>query len=260
MRIDCHPRPPANRSAWGPKYRWLFAVLALPFLALASPGPGPGLGAAPSTNRHAGPAPSIPVRDGSNIRFGLVLVNPSTRSASLPGRVNMDRGVIEYVLVTDYGKTHESLFVSDAAPADLQAALLLLGAKPSGIASITNQGLPSAVASNLVEIEASWTRHDVAVRRPLHELIDLATGDPSHSVTGHLAAGRWLFNGSMITAEGFAAHFEGSMVSLIRDPTAVINNPRPDLDEDDIHVPAGNRVPTNGTPITLHFMVPAPRS
>ncbi len=201
----------------------------------------------------AAAAPSQPVRDGQLIRFGLVSVDPQARTASLPGRVNMSRGVLEYALVTDYGKTHESLFVTDAEPADLQAALLLLGAKPSGPASLATNKPPSARPEHLVGIDATWDHAGTRTRYALHELVDLATADSTHSVTGHLAPGRWLFNGSMITTEGFAAHFEGSVIALIRDPSAVLNNPRPDLDDDDIHVPASGRVPTNGTPVDIRF-------
>lgn len=219
----------------------------------------------------AATGPTKPVREGDLIRFGLVTVDPIRRTASVPARLEMTRGLLEYVLVADYGKTHESLLITEASAYDLQAALLLLNLRPTGTNFVGGTNSATRVPrSNAVDLEAEWFTDGQRTLRPIHELIALAgrgAGDATatatgigtgHSPTGHLAPGPWRFGGSFLSPEGFAAHFEGSHVALIHDPAAIIGNPRPDADDDDIHVPVTERLPTNGTPVTLHFKPHSP--
>jgi len=42
-------------------------------------------------------------------RIGDVLINKQERSVTFPAEVNLDRGLLEYLLVRMGGKTHESL-------------------------------------------------------------------------------------------------------------------------------------------------------
>jgi hypothetical protein len=200
----------------------------------------------------AAPGPTKPVREGDMIRFGRVTVNPITRTVSVPGRLEMTRGLLEYLLVTDYGKTHESLLITEASAYDLHAALLLLNVRAAGTNLVANSAARVPAASAL-DLEAEWVADGRRNLRPIHELVALAEAGDRHSPTGHLAPGPWIFLGSFLSPEGFAAHFEGSLVTLIHDPTAIVGNPRPEAADDDIHVPETGRLPTNGTPVTLHF-------
>ena len=53
---------------------------------------------------------------------------------------------------------------------------------------------------------------------------------------------KWIYNGSQMNAEGFAAQQTGSIISLIDDPDALINNPLPRRDDDDNWQVGTNRV------------------
>lgn len=211
----------------------------------------------------ASPAPSTPaippVRPPakSPLRFGLVTVDPDARSISFPARVNQTNGVLEYALVTDYGKTHESLLVTDAGPTDVQTALLLLRAKPTGTNGVAAPAGPPPPAS-AITIRVGWKEGDRTLTLPLHELVAITSGGPEAGIIGRLAPGPWLFNGSLFSAEGFAAHFEGSIISLIRDPIAVLNGARADQDDEDIHIPAPDRVPPRGKEVTVTLLAPRP--
>ena len=219
------------------------------------------LGALSFSVLEAASGPTKPVREGDLVRFGLVTVNPITRTVSVPGRLEMTRGVLEYVLVTDYGKTHESLLVTEASAYDLHAALLLLNLRAAGTNLIPNSAAQVPAASAL-DLQAEWFADGRRTLRPVHELVALAEAGTGtgigHSPTGHLAPGPWIFTGSFLSPEGFAAHFEGSHVALIHDPAAIVGNPRPDATDDEIHVPETGRLPTNGTPVTLHFKPHSP--
>src|SRR3569623_2003527 len=62
-------------------------------------------------------------------QIGLVRLDKNQKSVQFPAVLNMDHGLIEYLLVTTRGKTHESLLKTDAEPYNIHVAMLLLGAK-----------------------------------------------------------------------------------------------------------------------------------
>lgn len=195
-----------------------------------------------------------PGADLASPRFGLIEVDPVGRRVLVPARVNQTSGIIEYALVTDYGKTHESALITDARAIDLQSALLLLNAQPAGTNGWAEAPLARA-ARSLVSAKVRWEESGKTVVRPLEHLVELTAG-AGGAVTGRLASGPWLFNGSRFSAEGFVAHFEGSLIALIRDSGAILNSARPDQDDDEIHVPAAERLPALGTPVTLILELP----
>ncbi len=187
--------------------------------------------------------------DSKGVHFGKVDVAVASRSVSFPAKINMTNGLVEYAVVTEYGKAHESILTTDADARDLQSALLLLNGKPGGTnALILPPGAPPPASA--IDITLRWSEGGRKVVRPLHECVALISGEDG-TVTGALKGGPWLFNGSMFTAEGFAAYFEGSLVSLILDPVAIINNPHPDRADDEIHVPTPNRLPPLGAPVQV---------
>ena len=62
-------------------------------------------------------------------RVGLVTVDKEAGTLAFPAEVNMAQGLLEYLLVRQGGKTHESLLRTTADPYDIQLACLLPDAK-----------------------------------------------------------------------------------------------------------------------------------
>ncbi len=236
----------------------LTLILAASLAATSRPSPNPDPQSPPPSQTYSPPATpaSPPTRDGQRIRFGLVVADPALRTVSFPARVLMTNGLLEYAVVTDYGKTHESLLVTDALPMDVQAALLLLRARPSG----TNALLASPVTfppGSAIDLSVQLpTPAGTPTNIPLHSLLALSSDGPNGAITGAPTPGPWIFNGSCITPEGFGAHFDGSIIALIHDPIAILNNPGPDRHDDDIHVPNAARLPPPGTPVQVQLTLP----
>jgi hypothetical protein len=158
--------------------------------------------------------------------LGLVQLDKSRRTVSFPAVVNMKEGNLEYLVVAATGKTHESLLRTEAQPQDIQLALLLLGAKGAG----TN-ALPEDPAKPLpgdrVEVQFSWKSDGQEIRRPADEFVlDV-------KAKAAMSPGGWIYNGSRLRDDGFAAQTDGSIISLITDPDALLNNPRPGREDDD---------------------------
>src|SRR5687767_3996798 len=99
---------------------------------------------------------SIPVHAAEQPRFqppkevapgifevGTVRIDKHTRTATVPAKVNMVDGLVEYLCVTPNGSTHESVLVSDAGPQNVHVAMLLLGAK--GAAPKDGQKAPGQI-------------------------------------------------------------------------------------------------------------------
>jgi hypothetical protein len=193
------------------------------------------------------------VRTGTNTyTVGGVKVDKAARTLQISAVVNMREKVLEYALVTRSGKTHESLFATDVRPTDVHVAALLLGWQPREIIGLTNQtwAIPE---SSAVVITASWQHAGRSQQRSLNELIGLAEGE-SEVITRPLDAGPWFYNGSRMPEGGpFIAEQGGSIVSLIFDPDALVNNPHPDRNNDDIHFPNTSLIPPVGTPVTVEF-------
>ncbi len=216
--------------------------------------------AAAAAAADAATAVSPPVRDGDRIRFGVVVAHPPTRKVSFPAILNQTNGLVEYAVVTDYGKTHESLLVTTALPMDVQSALLLLRARPSGTNGLAT-GTTRVPAGSAIQARVLWTSPSgTPTSAPLSQCFALTKGGTQGAITGSLKSGPWLFNGSMITPEGFGAHFEGSIIALILDPIAILNNPGPDRDNDDIHIPAADQLPPLKTEVTVELTVDPPIS
>jgi len=187
---------------------------------------------------------------GSNtFRLGHVEFNKTQRTVSIPARVRMRKDVVEYGLVTEYGKGYESVLTTEARPMDIHVACLLLG---QGQAPVTGDFNKAATfpTTNAVVIEVAWETNGTPVRVPFADLVCLTSGRPDPNAPV-MELKRWLYSGSVIDQAGFAAQREGSIISLIRDPVALVNNPAPDRDNDDIHFPNAKLLPAEGTGVTV---------
>ena len=147
----------------------------------------------------------------------------------IPAKVNMPEGLVEYALVMEKGKAHESIFTTRATAEHIHIACMLLGMREARQAA--GEAVPDADA---VKVEVAWDSNGPEKRRPLSDCVALSEGSPDR-VTGKLPAGPWFYGGCQIDAGGFAATREGSIISVISDSTALIINPHKDRENDNIH-------------------------
>ncbi len=199
----------------------------------------PKTGALQSTNQGLRPL-------GKGVfELGAVRLNKSERTITVDATASLVAELaVEYALVHRTGKGHESLFTTAARPQDIHLALLLLDGKPAMTNAFpADLGLPPA--GDRVTIEASWKRDGRETRRALEDLVlNRATGRP-------LARGAWIFNGSNFSEGMFTAQRDGSILSIHIDPDALINNPRPGRENDDLHLPNTRELPPPGTAVEI---------
>ncbi len=230
----------------------LSAALLLGAAALAAADPP----AAP-----AAPAPAIRHLGGPRHELNGISFNDASRAISLPAKINLATGLLEYALVHESGKAHESLLTTPVSPFDLNIVLLLLNYRPSttffdqsnkeaGAVLVPNPKIDPA--SNLL-VTLDWKDPSGTPRSARLEslLLNLDRKAPA-------ADGPFTYTGSMLMEDGtFMAKETGSILALYADAAALLNNPRPGNQHDDIWAPNPAAIPPKGTALTLTFP-PAP--
>lgn len=188
------------------------------------------------------PAPLHPLKKLSDHEYqlGSIVIDKARHEIRFPAAVNMNDGLVELLLCTKYGKTHESVFVTRAKPIHIQTALLLLGARAGRM-----RYEPDA------DRVPEGDRFAILVRvgdQPARRAEDFVWHD-KHGRP--MAKTDWTFTGSKIAEGQFAADVDGSIVATFYDPRAILNNPLPTGFDDENYVANSKATPPAGTPVTL---------
>lgn len=202
-------------------------------------------------------SPEIVKESGDHLTLGKITVDKQARTIRFPATVNMVDGSLEYLLVTDNGKTHESLFTTSVPPFQMNVAMLLLGVSPTREltelppAQLTRESLKTApeLKGDKVDVLVSWMQG--AQERKIHaeEWIN------NRISQAPMTTGPWIYTGSVIVQKQFLAQEEGSIVALVTDPVALINNPRAGHDDDTVWSIRSDKVPKVGTSVEIIFQL-----
>ncbi len=179
--------------------------------------------------------------EGGVFELGKVRINQPQRSLTFPALLNMSEGFLEYVLVHNSGKLHESLLRTEAEPYHIHIASLLL--RPPGLtnASPTPGKLDGPRAT--VWLDWKYNGHDQHVRAQ-DVIWNMLTRTP-------MKRGDWIYTGSRIIEGNFVAQRDGSIVSIIADEDALINDLLPERENDKIWLVNTNLAPPVKTPVTV---------
>ncbi|YCM45718.1 YdjY domain-containing protein [Verrucomicrobiaceae bacterium 227] len=185
------------------------------------------------------------------VEIGAVRVDQVQWTVTIPCSVNMTQGIVEYVLVEESGKLHESILQTKASAEHIHIACLLLGMTDGTL--LDGQELPPAGS---VEIELSWDTNGPEKKVSLAEVVHLNDSDPSKIKP--MSPGAWFYEGSRMDAGGFVASREGSIVALIADEMALVSNPRESRVNDGAHLVNRSLLPDKGTPVRMILKLPKP--
>jgi hypothetical protein len=225
-----------TRSSWLPLAGACVLITCLPGPAAPQPGPS-GL-----------PADAEKIGE-DRYRIGKVTVDLTAKTVTCGGKVNMSKGVIEYLAVAPRGKLHESILLLNARPLHLQLGLILLGLEPKG--GLRYQGDTQTPLGSPVDVFVSWQRQGKPVRVHAEDVVwDVVKKRPMDRKA-------WVFSGSLVDKNGFVADRELSLIATYRDPAAIVNNVLPTGSDDSIYKVNERIVPHWDTPVTVTF-TPAP--
>jgi hypothetical protein len=200
--------------------------------------------------------PVIEKIDASRFRIGGVTFDHKTREIRFPATVNMTEGLLEFIVVHENGKIHESLLITRISPTHLNLAFTLLRYPPSpelyllpnetgGTSGEFPEVPPDVKAGARISIEVEWEDGGKTRRFPINDWIQ-------HAVkTTAMPAGPWVYGGSVVYDGQYTPETSGDIAAIFITPSAIINYPGEDNRDDTVWVPFPKRVPAEGTNVTV---------
>lgn len=178
-------------------------------------------------------------------QIGKVKFDSRKRRVSFPAQVNLRDALIEYAVVGKTGKRHESLLMTEADPLHIHLAMLLLGTK-TPLPKSKDNSLPPGQA---IDILISWQQNGKEQTRRLEDWIIVGENKlPA-------GKGKWIYNGARIENGRFTASADQSIVALILDVHALVNNPRTGNENDEIWFPNETQIPALNTKVQVIFQL-----
>jgi len=174
----------------------------------------------------------------NELKLGEVRVDAAGRAISLPAAVNQRVGQVEYLLVNETGKVHESIFRTRVGAQEIHAAALLFSEKG------TNTGDASAKLK-VKAIEVSWLEDGEEKKFNAAELI------LDKKKKRALKETKWAYRGSRLVDGVFLAQRDGSMIAIMEDRDALIDQDTPDASDDENWEPIAEKLPAIGTVVVV---------
>ena len=194
--------------------------------------------------------------------LGTIQIDAAKREIRFPCTLLHQQIPIEYILVHETGKDHETILTTAVTPLDLQVALLLANYTPGSTGLFAKlpkdeplpfkEQEPKTPGAHRVQLSAEWEIDGKKHSSPLSQWFqnsDLRV-PPADLDT-------WIFNGSKIDNRGFVAESEGSFIAVYADQNALFNSPAAGNHRDDIWISLPKNIPPEGTAVTL-VITPAP--
>ena len=199
--------------------------------------------------------PSLEKIGKDKFRFGGVVIDKKNRILEFNATSNQKNGLIEYALVHESGKIHESLFRTKVRPQILHACFLLLR-HPQENRFFENLWSEKPKRLNFtnsrIKTEVSWEQNGSSFTCSLEEL-SFNTKDKNR-----LKDGAFIFTGSKKIEDTYLAEMSGSMIAVYADEEAVINSTDHDSNNDDVWIANEKQMPELELPVLLRFLLPNP--
>jgi hypothetical protein len=201
-------------------------------------------------------APSVEKIDATHYRINQISFDQARREIRFPAKLNMAEGLLEFLVVHETGKLHESLFSTEVMPSQLNLAFILLRYPasrelyflPNQDGGYTNDVAvvaPEIQAAARLLIEVEWLDGAVTKRVAVNDWIQHTT------TTQQMPPGPWVYGASEFEHEKYAPDITGDIAAIFTTNSAMINFPGTDNRDDNVWSPYLKRVPAVGTAVTL---------
>lgn len=166
---------------------------------------------------------------------GKTSVDAREMTVSFDAKVNMRDGQVEYLVVHGTGKIHESIFTTTASAKEMHVAALLFA-----------EGVDKPKLK-VETISAVWIAEGKTNRVNVGELIiDKKKGRPRSAI-------QWTYRGSRVVNGVFLAEREGSVIAIMEDQDALIDQAAPDASDDENWEPNAKALPAIGTEVRVEL-------
>ncbi len=176
-----------------------------------------------------------------------VRLDNNRRTVSFPAAVNMSSNLVEYVVVCNDGKVHESLLKTSVEPQDIHVAMLLIGARGSPPQKPAEADLGKIQLGDKIRVWVEWHVGKDLKRVRAEDLVR------NEETKKPMKQGLWVYNGSWIFDGQFVAQTERSILAIITDRNALANSSDPQRANDEIWFANTERIPNEGTPVRVEI-------
>lgn len=206
-----------------------------------------------STSFSQNPSELIKKINDSTYILKDIEINVNSKSISIPCKINMDKGLIEVVLCTAKGKTHESLLVSKSGALEFQTALLLLGLDPINEVPENKDLIPKnspfqtiETPGDSVQLFLSYQNSQGAFYKPIELFIKSASDNkPIDKIS-------WLFLGAVTHYTGHVlADPETTIIATFHDALALMEINNSSKYDDTLYYVNETETPPKGTEVKL---------
>ncbi|MFM2171088.1 MAG: hypothetical protein RI957_1317 [Verrucomicrobiota bacterium] len=192
------------------------------------------------------------------MKYGEIEFDPKTRQVRIPCSVNMNDGLLEFAVVHENGKIHESLLITQCSPTDINVVMKLLRyvaseelyaiEKEPGV--LTDRFPEVAEATKKaarVNLSIEWQQDGKAQKAALADwIIQAATNKPMNQEP-------WVYGGSMVYDGAFLAEQTGDIASIFVSRGSLLLYPGKDNFNDEAWLAHTKRMPAQGTKV--HFII-----
>jgi hypothetical protein len=200
--------------------------------------------------------PVIQKIDGDQLKIGEITLHGPSREIRFPAKVQMDQGLLEFIIVHENGKIHESLLCTAISPTHLNLAFTLLKYQPSPELYLlpnetggSSSKLPTVAeeikAAARILIEMEWTHAGETHRVPINTCIQHTTKKKP------MPPGPWVYGGSRFRDGQYAPELSGDISAIFITTSSIINYPGDDNRDDTAWTANSTKIPPAGTPVTV---------
>ena len=184
-------------------------------------------------------------------QFGDILIDQNNREFLFPGICNQISGLVEYALVHEDGKVHESLFRTKVRPRFVHACFLLLKEKPeTRFFKILDGNVSEWTNLRRIELSIIWEQNNTYHEKPLSSMVINQTDNRE------LASKSFVFSGSSTIEGQYLAEMDGSIIAVYHDSRAVLNSMDKHSNSDEVWIAHQIAMPPKGHPVRIRLKLP----
>jgi len=195
--------------------------------------------------------PKIFSKSTGSYQFGPIDIDQKNREFSFPAVCNQTSGLVEYALVHEDGKTHESLFRTQVSPKLIHACLLLLKEKPqSAFFKFVEVNSSKLIQMPKIEIMVEWEHNGSNHKTSINSMVLNQTDNRE------LSESAFVFTGSKVVEGTYLAEMDGSIIAVYHDNRATLNSRDLNSNSDDVWIANESKMPPKNLPVLVRFQLP----
>jgi len=221
-----------------------------------NPGQDPGGAEAPAAQPVLEFTPAL--RESLRAAVAKKGVDLGEDRVTIPGRVVLRQGALEFLAVFPGGKQHESILRLEGRPeseedrveglgAALNSCLQALGLRPGTPLRLLPGGRTLPAKGTPVHVAVEWEEEGKPVLVRAEDLL----WDRERNRA--MEPGKFIYVGSWFDADGYVPDLCGDAVAVYSVSTCVVDLDDPRAANDTVFLPCTPRIPPEGTPVKVHF-------